>query len=321
MRYDSVIELKERLRRRGQLHALAEAVGVKVAGHFAPNPPDVGVALGVGHGDRVTDYVLAVRLQRRDAAAQQYARQVSSLARGEADVQYVGPIMAPRPLRLGSLTDRQRPLTPGYSVAHFNVTAGTIGGFVASQDGYVCVLSNNHVLADSNAGEVGDDIFQPGPADSDGPKVRNHIGWLEDYVALDFSGNTMDAAVATIRKDLEYLPDYDGQPLRGVRRNVLEPDDEVWKIGRTTALTTGLVTATDLDGVVVNYGSMSCSFDGQIEIIGSDGHFSRGGDSGALVIDSGRRATALLFAGSTQGMTYASPIRPILRALGSTLLV
>jgi hypothetical protein len=292
-----------------------------VAGHYTPNPPDVGVALGVGAGKKHTDYVLAVRLARNALAARQFAEHVRSLAQGEVDVQYVGHISAPRRLRLGQLTQRQRPLMPGCSVGHIDVSAGTIGGFVETQGGYICILSNNHVLANTNAGLAGDYVFQPGPADSGGPKLRNHIGWLKQYVPLVLTGNVMDAAIATLWDELELLPAYAGTRLRGLRRVALGLDEEVWKVGRTTGLTQGYVTATDLDGVVVGYGSTSCSFDGQIEIVGRQGYFSSGGDSGSLVIDSRRRAAALLFAGSTKGMTYASPLPPILRAFRSKLIV
>ncbi len=321
MRYESVIALKDRIRRRGQTGALAEAAGVKVAGHFTPNPPDVGVALGVGIGKNHTDYTLAVRLGRNNAAAQQFTEHVRTMAKGEVNVQFVGRISAPRRLAVGEFTMRQRPLLRGYSVAHVDVTAGTIGGFVETDDGYVGILSNNHVLANSNEGLLGDDVFQPGPADAGGPKARNHVGWLEAYVPLSLSGNTMDAAVAVIRDDLDCVADYAGVSLRGIRRPELDLDDEVWKVGRTTGETVGVVTATDLDGLVVEYGSTSCSFDGQIEIVGHDGPFSQGGDSGSLIIDDGRRAAALLFAGSSQGMTYASPLRPVLVELGLTLIV
>jgi hypothetical protein len=64
-------------------------------------------------------------------------------------------------------------------------------------------------------------------------------------------------------------------------------------------------------------------FDNQIEIEGAeeDG-FRDGGDSGSLIVDEGRRAVALLFAGSDiggtngKGLTYANPIRAVLDALG-----
>jgi hypothetical protein len=74
--------------------------------------------------------------------------------------------------------------------------------------------------------------------------------------------------------------------------------------------------------VVVEYGLGFLKFDNQFEVEGSDsGPFSQGGDSGSLIVDSGHRAVALLFAGSDlggsngQGLTFANPIRAVLDAL------
>jgi hypothetical protein len=101
---------------------------------------------------------------------------------------------------------------------------------------------------------------------------------------------------------------------------------KVSKIGRTTGLTHGRVTAFELDNVVVEYDNGDCRFDSQIEIEGEgDGSFSDGGDSGSLIVGEDLRAIALLFAGSDQGgsngkgLTYANPIHNVLNALKADL--
>lgn len=78
---------------------------------------------------------------------------------------------------------RVRPAMPGFSIGHFNITAGTFGCLVhdvrrcccklekncgcppSSEEcsGDYLILSNNHVLANVNAGKPGDLILQPGP--------------------------------------------------------------------------------------------------------------------------------------------------------------
>src|SRR5262249_14600573 len=68
---------------------------------------------------------------------------------------------------------RQRPLVAGISVAHHDVTAGTIAYFCRSlklgdDAGKIYILSNNHVLANVNLGQNGDHVYQPGPADGGG---------------------------------------------------------------------------------------------------------------------------------------------------------
>ena len=46
------------------------------------------------------------------------------------------------------------------------------------------ILSNNHVLANSNKGNLKDNIFQPGPYDGGSPK--DLIGQLHRFVEIDF---------------------------------------------------------------------------------------------------------------------------------------
>jgi hypothetical protein len=66
-------------------------------------------------------------------------------------------------------TNRVRPAPGGFSVGHIKITAGTIGcycvGNSAPRNSRLMALSNNHVLANVNAGVFGDCIVQPGPYD------------------------------------------------------------------------------------------------------------------------------------------------------------
>ncbi|NEC93614.1 hypothetical protein G3I71_49620, partial [Streptomyces sp. SID12501] len=105
--------------------------------------------------------------------------------------------------------------------------------------------------------------------------------------------------------------------------------ETVGKIGRTTAVTAGRVTAIELDDVVVGYGEElgDLRFDDQIEVEGTGrSPFSRGGDSGSLVYREDGVALGLLFAGSEtggengRGLTYVNPIDAVLGALDATLL-
>ena len=106
--------------------------------------------------------------------------------------------------------------------------------------------------------------------------------------------------------------------------------EQVEKVGRTTGITQGRITAIELDDVVVGYGEQlgELRFDNQIEVEGTGtGPFSRGGDSGSLVYRlPGGEAVGLLFAGSEtggengSGLTYLNPIGTVLESLGATLL-
>ena len=191
------------------------------------------------------------------------------------------------------------------------------------------MLSNNHVLAASDAAAVGDAVLQPGPADGGGPgdRVATLTGFERFREGLP---NLVDAAVAVLDAGVGAEPgDVPGGPLGGVVPDALDidPDDTVEKIGRTTGHTRGLVTAVEVDGVAVQYDAVVHRFDDQIEIQGTAGGFSAGGDSGSVIWRSRDRApVALLFAGSTtggsdgSGVTFANPLATVLQLLGAVWL-
>ena len=85
-------------------------------------------------------------------------------------------------------TGRFRPAPGGVSVGHRDITAGTLGCWV-HRDGQWMMLSNNHVLADSNNADIGDPILQPGPYDG-GSNPGDRIATLEDFVRIHFPGDS-----------------------------------------------------------------------------------------------------------------------------------
>src|SRR5690349_11717693 len=94
-------------------------------------------------------------------------------------------------------TKRQRPAPMGFSVGHPAITAGTIGARVRDALGNVYILSNNHVLANSNGASIGDAEYQPGPFD--GGTAADQIATLTDFQQISFAtngANTIDAAIA-----------------------------------------------------------------------------------------------------------------------------
>ena len=136
--------------------------------------------------------------------------------------------------------------------------------------------------------------------------------------------DVVDAAVARLTDKLDYDP-RDLQSLgrlAGVGEEITSIGGAVAKIGRTTGLRLGRVTAFEVDNLVVTYGIGNLRFDNQIEIEGADTlSFSEGGDSGSLIVDDAQRAVALLFAGGDhggsngRGLTYATPIDRVLTIL------
>ncbi len=248
---------------------------------------------------------------------------LTDAVRAEVDVRVTGPILPQSTLSVAPLQQRTRPLVPGLSVAHPEVSAGTLGGFVRL-GGRLAVLSNNHVLAASDAGAVGDAVLQPGPADGGTPADR--VATLAAFERFTARANRIDAAVATLDEGVQADPaGVPGGPLgatvpEGIE---VEPDEEVEKVGRTTGHTRGRVTAVEVDGVAVQYDDGLYVFDDQIEIEGLSGAFSSGGDSGSVIWRSSDRAPlALLFAGSSEGgstgagLTFANPLSTVLSTLG-----
>lgn len=133
----------------------------------------------------------------------------------------------------------------------------------------------------------------------------------------------MDAALALLDTG---IPFEDGAltglgTLQGIRTAPLEDNETtVLKIGRTTGLTRGRISAFEVDDVSVSYDMGVIVFDGQIEIEALDATpFSLGGDSGSLVVDEDLRALGLLFAGNDVDITYANPIGEVFQALGARL--
>jgi hypothetical protein len=325
VRLDSVRELKQSLAA-SVVAPLAESPMVRSLGVAAGSVDAAAsprtLALGVAPGATRGDFTLAVRVQKRGLEESSQLETIRRRAKGEIEVRYVGPIIkraVPWHQR------RQRPLLIGNSIAHVKVTAGTLGCFVKLRaDGAVHFLSNNHVLAHENRGKKGDEILQPGHFDQ-GVSPADGVGVLGAFVRLKKIGvNIVDAALGTPTEGLA----YDAKKLRGLGslagpgNFVVDEGTDVAKIGRTTGLTKGRVTAFEMDNVIVGFDIGLLKFDGQIEIEGADeGPFSRGGDSGSLIVDGGRRAVALLFAGGEvggsngKGLTYANPFGTVCDAL------
>ena len=230
--------------------------------------------------------------------------------------------------RCGSTTDDCDPAPLGVSIGHPDITAGTLGALVTDGTN-VFILSNNHVLANSNKAAIGDSALQPGPYDG-GTDPGDSIGTLHQFVPLNFNSgaNSVDAAIAltnesvTTNGTLSSLPGSYGTPTTtpiGAKVNM-----PVQKCGRTTGCTQGTVTEIYLD-VSVCYataGPFRCKtaalFENQIAI--SDGSFSAGGDSGSLIVDTDGAPdpVGLLFAGSST-RTIANHIGDVLGSLNVTM--
>lgn len=150
------------------------------------------VGVGIGYkvdGEQITDQLAIIALvdQKKPFVALQEGDRVPPEIDGiRTDVVEVGTIRAqntgPR--------DRWRPvIPPGVSIGHYRVTAGTLGAIVRDRlTGEYLILSNNHVLANSNDASIGDNILQPGATDR-GVNPSDVVARLERFTPLQYIGD------------------------------------------------------------------------------------------------------------------------------------
>jgi hypothetical protein len=116
----------------------------------------------------------------------------------KTDVQEVGVLRAH--LNSGS-RDTWRPvIPPGVTIGHYLVTAGTFGALVYDNvTGEPLILSNNHVLANSNGSLLDDDILQPAATDG-GQRPADVVARLDRYMNLLYTGDPYTGGQQLIRK-------------------------------------------------------------------------------------------------------------------------
>lgn len=170
--------------------ACAEAE-TQLASH--PNVVSIGIGFKYKGGVRTDEVCIVVGVKKKLPKAQVPSGELipSALGGVNTDVIEYGEIKALADvLDVGtqSLTQKRRPCPPGYSVGHPRVTAGTLGAWVHRGTGNEhYILSNNHVIANSNDAVLGDFIRQPGRAD--GGDDSDRFARLTEYVRIRFDGD------------------------------------------------------------------------------------------------------------------------------------
>jgi hypothetical protein len=278
---------------------------------------DLTNIVGFGVGEKMTrgSYTgdLAIKVYVREKAPSEQVDEQALVPEEingyPTDVEEVGDVVATR------FTGRYRPAPGGSSIGHPAVTAGTLGCLMVRNNNHLCILSNNHVMANCNAARLGDPILQPGRADG-GQDPRDRIGVLEMFVPINFGGaaNYVDAAAAWTNLQLA-SPKTHCYTINPIPVNPIL-GMPVRKCGRTTQSTLGIITAIHVT-IKVGYGAGRVAlFKDQVQIRGVGKDFSAPGDSGSLVVTAGtRQPTALLFAGGG-GLTFANPIGRVIAAVG-----
>ncbi|MEC4020071.1 hypothetical protein [Streptomyces sp. H27-D2] len=293
-------------------------------------PTDV---VAVGH-------VSAQAQQRQQRPGGRREEQQGSYRGGDLGAESLSQLSQPMLEELGRLgafepqllKRRMRPCPSGFSVGNVRVTAGTLGSVVydflpgASADppgaglgtpARFYILSNNHVLADSNRAPAGSAIVQPGVFDG-GSDPADRIATLDRFIPIQFApqipleqhNNIVDCALGTVEfQDATREQYFSGAPRAWRRKANVAVGDLVKKTGRTTNISFGRVIAVDAT-IDVNYGTAGTArFKDQILTT----NISAGGDSGSLVTSQDDVALGLLFAGS-QVVTIVNHIENV-RAL------
>ncbi len=219
----------------------------------------------------------------------------------------------------------ERPCPGGFSIGHIDITAGTLGCLVKDKiNNNIVILSNNHVLADTNEAALGDPIIQCGSADG-GTYTDNLIATLTRFKPIDFSSgvsNYIDAAIATpVNPELvvHKIHDVVGDNLPAATRDITVEDlgQFVKKSGRTTGHTTGYIDTVNAT-VTVKYGFLQkASFTDQIIIEQAlpEEDISAPGDSGSIVLDNDNNLIGLLFAGSERNESEGQPATAIVNPI------
>ncbi|MCI0512607.1 S1 family peptidase [candidate division KSB1 bacterium] len=310
------------------------------------NVKGVGIGYKVKNGVRTDQLCLVVMVQKK---VKNQALSSADLVPAEiqglpTDVIEVGEIVAHK-----ARTDRWRPAPPGVSIGHYAITAGTFGAVVRDvATGQKLILSNNHVLANSNDASLGDNILQPGAADG-GKNPQDLIGTLERFVKIQMEGDSGgdDNPTCPIAKAvawfLNLLAKLFGSRHRLEARRVVtieasEPnrvDAAVAKPLSQDAITNEIIDIGKVNGIreaelglaVMKSGRTSLTTEGSITAINSlvqvsyggtkianfedqiiTSYMSKPGDSGSLLVSKDKHEAVGLLFAGSDTVTIHSPI-------------
>ncbi|MDP9147779.1 MAG: S1 family peptidase, partial [Acidobacteriota bacterium] len=202
--------------------------------------------------------------------------------------------------------------------------SGTLGALL-TRNGTLYVLSNNHVLARSDAGVVGDSVSQPGIIETNcqtagtqtvanlteffnletgpAPKIDAALAQVVNGT-VDSSGNILLLGGTQTNGVPDAAPPHGGTGITPAQALAAPHNALVAKSGRTTGLTCSTIVATNVAASVDYYrhcADTAVGFTvGYTDLISvSGGDFSGGGDSGSLIVtQDSADPVALLFGGS-----------------------
>lgn len=146
----------------------------------------VGVAAGLKNQEEGGEPSIVILVQEKQpfsalSAEDRIPERINGIRTDVMEVGYLEAQSAINP------KGRFRPSIPGgVSIGHYKITAGTFGVIVYDVfTNEKFILSNNHVLANSNEALPGDAILQPGPIDG-GQNPADKVATLERFIPLHY---------------------------------------------------------------------------------------------------------------------------------------
>jgi len=212
-----------------------------------------------------------------------------------------------------------RPVALGASISRLGGLPGSIGCIVTKAGAAKSyLLSAAHVLSPDVTARIGDSIVEPATPNAGAAPIAT----LTDFELLKPDGgkNFMDAAIALLLKKSDVL---DQLPRIGELATPVMPPtlyQSVRKFGAASAHTLGIVTdataeitiQSPIDGENYLYSDV-------FDVTGCGGEFSRGGDSGALIVDAQSNRPVGIVIGGRRDHTFAAPIQRILDRFQATI--
>ncbi len=318
------------------------------------------VGLGYGFrytaGKRTEDKTIVVLVSQKEPKSELAAKDLvpPKIDDVDVDVRYVGRVFAQK-----ARTDRWRPAPPGVSIGHYLITAGTLGAIVKdATTGEQLILSNNHVMANSNDAFTGDSIIQPGAADG-GRTPQDVIARLERFIRIEMNdsggggggngGGGICKIAAFVAGTMNVFAAILGSKHRLVARNMAQTgnlvdaavarptaasaiDDEIIDIGKIAG-----VTEAELGMAVRKSGRTTGTTTGTVDMLdaaidvgyggGKVAHFesqivtsnmSQPGDSGSLLVHGSENKAVGLLFAGSDEVTIHCPIQTVMELLNIT---
>lgn len=213
---------------------------------------------------------------------------------------------------MNSLDKRVRPTICGYSIGPIGFLDSSTLGCVVKNQKERYILGSTHGIV-HNISPIGGKVLQPAVLDG-GKFPQDQIGFLEKYIPLkprtiyEEPENIIDACIIRVENNKNVSDEIYGiGKLKGTEVGKL--NQPVVKVGSTTALTTGKITALDVS-IEVKANDKKYLYADQI----STTSMSDLGDSGGMLIGNGNKAIGVLCA-SGKNITLYNKIDNVLKIL------